>query len=126
MNGEDTCGFGLLKTKEENPFVELKDIDFFHVHIICRDGVLLVDEGHTTSVFLLCTSLLDEEADKFGKVIVLLLLKLTVELCCRTQYVQSFKWLHRFRLVNLLKKHVKGNLHCTLTTAQLRALTLSS
>lgn len=85
-----------------------------------------MDEGHTTSVFLLCTSLLDEEADKFGKVIVLLLLKLTFELCCRTQYVQSFKWLHRFRLVNSLKKHVKGNLHCTLTTAQLRALTLSS
>ncbi|KAL7190046.1 hypothetical protein ACSBR1_039650 [Camellia fascicularis] len=31
-----------------------------------RDGVLL-EEGHTTRIFLLCTSSLDEEADTFGK-----------------------------------------------------------
>lgn len=84
-----------------------------------------MDEGHTTSVFLLCTSLLDEEGDKFGKVIVLLLSKLTVELCCRNQYVQFFKQFHPFRPVNLLKKHVKGNLQCISTIAQLQALTLS-
>lgn len=43
-----------------------RDIDTSHVHIICRDGVL-VEEGHSTRVFLLCTSLMDEEADFLAK-----------------------------------------------------------
>lgn len=102
-----TCGFGLLKTKEEIPFMIMnyRDIDTSHVHIICRDGVLV--EGHTARVLLLCTSLMDVEADCFGKLIGLLLLMLTFDVCCRTQYVRSFKLFHQFHHVNLLKKLVR-------------------
>lgn len=59
----------------------------------------------------------------FGKVIVFYILKLTVDICCRTQCVQFFKWFHRFHHVNLLKRHARGNLQCTLIIVQMQVLT---
>ena len=63
--------FRSSENKRRDPFYnnELWYIDTFHVHITCRDGVLLVEDGHTTWVFLLCTSLMDEEADNRANII---------------------------------------------------------
>lgn len=83
-----------------------------------------MEEGHTTS-FSIMHKFNGRGSRHFWKVIGLLPLKLTVEICCRTQYVQSSKWLHQFHHVNLLKKHARGKLQCTLITVQLQALTSS-
>lgn len=62
--------FQTSENRRRDPFYcnELLNIDISHVHIKCRDGVLLM-EGHSTTFFLFCTSFMDEEADNFGKVI---------------------------------------------------------
>lgn len=80
-----------------------------------------MEEGHTTGIFLLCTTFMDDEADSFGKSNWTGAYRLTFELCCRTQYVQYSKRFHQFNLVNLLKKHARGTFPCTLTIVQLQA-----
>lgn len=55
-----------MSTNRENLQKLNANIDVSHLYITCRHGVL-VEEGHSTS-FCIMPSLMDEEADNFGRV----------------------------------------------------------
>lgn len=60
MSREVGCGFKPSETKREkkqSTTYELQSkklLILFHVYITCRDGVLVLEEGHTTRIILLC------------------------------------------------------------------------